>query len=251
VCKTNHDSSHLAGAERQKRNAHCFFLRRELLVGGRVQSPHVVEEAALPKQCRSRQGPADNLLGRCSQRYRHEPSRCLASCCGAHMQSRPQKKVARAYRIDGSIVLYRPAARSLFKTQGSLLRAERWWSMVFGAPLLVRALLRLVFLCRHWHKGPPITLRESIPPNLPGCRSVHGRQTYVTCLDCGQKFAYNSKTRRLVDFWGVHDAEALAGVRRRVLGFFLHLRGLVARVSRLNMRIPMNGVVRSLHRLGF
>jgi hypothetical protein len=51
----------------------------------------------------------------------------------------------------------------LFKAERSLLRAEPWWSMVFGAPLFVRALLRLVFLCPHWHKGPPITLRELIP----------------------------------------------------------------------------------------
>jgi hypothetical protein len=54
----------------------------------------------------------------------------------------------------------------------------------------------------------------------------------------------------MVDFWGVHDAEALAGVRRSVVGFFSPLRGLVARVSRLNMKIPMSEVVRPLHRLG-
>jgi hypothetical protein len=166
------------------------------------------------------------------------------------VQPQPQKKVARAYRIEGSIVLYRAAARSLFKAERSLLRAEPWWSMVFGAPLFLRTLLRLVFVCSHRHKGPPITLRESIPSNLPGCRSVYGRGTYITCLDCGQKFAYNHKTRRLVDFWGVHDAEALAGVRRRVDGFFSPLRGLAARVGRLNMRIPMSELVRSVHRLG-
>ena len=166
------------------------------------------------------------------------------------MQPQPQKKVARAYRIEGSIVLYRSAARSLFKAERSLLRAEPWWSMVFGAPLFLRTLLRLVFVCPHRHKGPPITLRESMPSNLPGCRSVYGRGTYITCLDCGQKFAYNHKTGRLVDFWGVHDAEALAGVRRRVNGFFSPLRGLAARVGRLNMRIPMSELVRSVHRLG-
>jgi hypothetical protein len=186
----------------------------------------------------------------CSQRNRHEPSLCLAFCCGAHVQPQPQKKVARAYRIDGSIVLYRSAARSLFKAEKSLLRAEPWWSMVFGAPLFVRALLRLVLVCPHWHKGPPITLRESIPSNLPGWRPVYGRETYITCLDCGQKFAYDYKTRRLVDFWGVHDAEALAGVRRSVVGFFSPLRGLVASVGRLTTRIPIGEVVRSLHRLG-
>ena len=166
------------------------------------------------------------------------------------MQPQPQKKVARAYRIEGSIVLYRSAARSLFKAERSLLRAEPWWSMVFGAPLFLRTLLRLVFACRHRHKGPPITLREPIPSNLSGCRPVYGRGTYITCLDCGQKFAYNSKTRRLVDFWGVHDAEALAGVRRRVDGFFSPLRGLAATVGRLNMRIPMSQLVRSVQRLG-
>jgi hypothetical protein len=166
------------------------------------------------------------------------------------VQPQPQIKIARVYRIEGSIVLYPLASRSLFKAERSLLRAESCWSMVFGALLFLRTLLRLVFLCPHWHKGPPITLRESIPSNLPGCRSVYGRGTYITCLDCGQKFAFNHKTRRLVDFWGVHDAEALAGVRRRVAGFFSPLRGLAARVGGLNMRIPMSELVRSVHRLG-
>jgi hypothetical protein len=165
-----------------------------------------------------------------------------------HLQ--PQKKVDRAYRIEGSIVLYRSAARSQFKAERSLLRAKPWWSMVFGAPLFLRTLLRLVFVCPHRHKSPPITLRESIPSNLPGCRSVNGRGTYITCLDCGQKFAYNHRTGQLVDFWGVHNTEALAGVRRSVDGFFSPLRGLAASVGRLNMRIPMSEVVRSVHRLG-
>ena len=166
------------------------------------------------------------------------------------MQPQLQKKVARGYRIEGSIVLYRSAARSPFKTERALVRAEPWWTMVFGAPLFLRTLLRLVFVCPHRHKSPPITLRESMPSNLPGCRSVYGRGTYITCLDCGQKFAYNYKTSRLVDFWGVHDAEALAEVRRRIDGFFSHLRGLAARVGRLNMRILMSQLVRSVHRLG-
>jgi len=166
------------------------------------------------------------------------------------VQPQLRKKLARAYRIEGSIVLYRSAARNPFKAERSLLRAEPWWNLVLGAPLFLRTLLRLVFLCPHWHKGPPITLRESIPSNLPGCRSVYGRGTYITCLDCGQKFAYNHKTRRLVDFWGVHNAEALAGVRRRVAGFFSPLRGLAERVGRLNMRIPMSELARSVHRLG-
>ena len=192
----------------------------------------------------------ESLLLQCSQRNRHEPSPGLTSFSGAHVQLQPQKKLAHAYRIDGSIVLYRKGVRNLFKTERSLLRAEPWWSMVFGAPLFVRALLRLVFLCPHWHKGPPITLRESIPSNLPGYRSVHGRETYITCLDCGQKFAYNYKSRRLVDFWGIHDAEALAEVRRSAVGFFSPLRGLVARGSRLNMKIPMSQLGRSVHRIG-
>jgi hypothetical protein len=166
------------------------------------------------------------------------------------VQPQPQKKVARAYRIEGSIVLYRSAARSQFKAETSLLRAEPSWSMLFGVPLFLGTLLRLVFVCRHRHKGPPITLREAIPSNLPKCRSAYGRGTYITCLDCGQKFAYDSKTRRLVDFWGVHDAEALAGVRRRVEGFFSPLRGLAARVGRPNIRIPMSQLVTSVHRLG-
>jgi hypothetical protein len=166
------------------------------------------------------------------------------------MQPQAQKKVARAYRIDGSIVLYRSAAKSQFKAERSRHRAEARSSMVFGVPLFLRTLLRLVFVCRHRHKGPPITLRESIPSNLPGCRSVYGRGTYITCLDCGQKFAFNHKTRRLVDFWGVHDAEALAGVRRRVIEFFSSLRGLAARLGRLKVRTPISEHVRSVPRLG-
>jgi hypothetical protein len=166
------------------------------------------------------------------------------------MQPQSQKKVARAYRIEGSIVLYRPAARIPFKAERSLLRAEPWWSTVFGVPLFLRTLFRLVFVCPHRHKGPPIALRESVPSNPARFRSADGRGTYVTCLDCGQRFVYNSKTRRLVNFWGVHDAEALAGVRRRVSRFFSPLRGLAARVRRLNIRIPMTELVRSVHRLG-
>jgi hypothetical protein len=147
-----------------------------------------------------------------------------------------EKKVARAYRIEGSLVLYPSAGRSPFTAERSRLPAEPWWSMVFGAPLFLRTLLRLVIVCPHRHKGPPIG--ESIPSNLPGCRSVYGRRSYITCLDCGQKFAYNHKTGRLVDFWGVHDAAALAGVRRRVVEFFSHFRRLAAMVSRPNMRTP-------------
>jgi hypothetical protein len=166
------------------------------------------------------------------------------------MQPQPQKKAARAVRIEGSIVLYRSAARSQFKAQRSFLRAEPWWNMVFGVPLFLRTLLRLVFVCLHRHKGPPVTLRESIPSNHSGSRPVYGRGSYIICLDCGQKFAYNHRTGRLVDFWGVHDAETLAGVRRRVAGFFSPLRGLAAMVGKLNMRILMSQRVRSVRRLG-
>ena len=166
------------------------------------------------------------------------------------MRPLSQKKVARAYRIKGSIVLYRSAARNQFKTERSLIRGEPWWNMLVAAPLFLRTLLHLVFLCPHRHKGPPITPREPIPSNLPGYRSVLGRGTYITCLDCGQKFAYNHKTRRMVDFWGIRDAAALAGVRRRVDEFLSPLRGLAAWVGRLNLRIPMGEFVRSLHHLG-
>jgi len=166
------------------------------------------------------------------------------------MQPQSQKKVSRAYRVEGSIVLDHSVSRSLFKAKKSPLRAEPRWRLVFGAPLLLRTLFRLVFVCPHRHRGPPITLRESIPSNLPRCRSVKGRGSYITCLDCGKKFAYNSKTGRLVDFWGVHDTKTLAGVRRRVDGFFSLLRSLAARVARMNMRVPISELVRSEHRLG-
>jgi hypothetical protein len=165
------------------------------------------------------------------------------------VQPQAQKKVARAYRIEGAIVLYRSAARSLFKAERSLLRAEPWWNMVLGVPLFLRTLFRLVFVCRHRHRGPPITLRESIPSHLPGCGPLYGRGTYITCLDCGLKFAYNQKTRSLTDFWGVHDAEALARVRRKVDGFLSPLRGLAVTLGRLNMRISSQ-LNRSVHRLG-
>jgi hypothetical protein len=160
------------------------------------------------------------------------------------MQHQPQKKVARAHRIEGSILLYRSATRSLFKMERS--RVQPWWSMVFGVPLFLGTLLRLAFVCSHRHKGPPITLHESIPSNLLGYRSFSGRGTYVTCLDCGQKFAYSRETRRLVDFWGVHNAEALAGIRRRVEGFLSPFRDLAAKISQLvrpgqRRRILMKG----------
>ena len=165
------------------------------------------------------------------------------------MQVQPQqKKVARAQRIEGAIMLYRPAARNQFKAERSLRRVEPWWSMVLGAPLFLRTLFRLVFVCRHQHKSPPMTLREAIPSDLPGYGLLYGRGTYITCLDCGQKFEYNHKTRRLVDFWGVRDAEAVARVRRRIEGLSSPLRGLAAGLGRVNMRISsqLDRSVRSL-----
>jgi len=156
---------------------------------------------------------------------------------------------APACRSERSVARYGLAPSSLPKAERSLLSAEPGWSMVFAVPLFLRTLLRLVFLCPHRHKGPPITPRVPIPSNLPGCRSVFGRETYITCLDCGQKFAYNHKTRRLVDFWGVRDAEALARVRRRVDGFFLPLRRLAARIDTLNMTVSLSGLARSMLRI--
>ena len=193
-------------------------------------------------------GPSARSMYTTGQTRAFAATRLLAEAFTVQPQS--PKKVARAYRIEGSIVLYRAPVRSRFKAERSLLRAESWWSVVFGAPLFLRALLRLVFVCPHRHKGPPITMRESIPSSLPGCRSVYGRRTYITCLDCGQKFVYNQKTRRLADFWGVHDAAELAGVRRRVDEFFSPLRGLAARVGRLDMRILASQFVASMHRFG-
>ena len=156
---------------------------------------------------------------------------------------------APACRSERSVARYRFARRSLPKAERSLLSAEPRWSMVFAAPLFLRTLLRLVFLCPHRHKGPPLTLRQTMPSNLSGCLSACGRETYVTCLDCGQRFAFDLKTRRLVDFWGVRDAEALAGVRRRVNRFFLPLRRLAARIDTLNMTVSMSGLGKSMLRI--
>ena len=191
-----------------------------------------------------------DMFHQCPQRNRHESWPRLASSRGVHMQPQAQKKLARADRIQGSIVLYRPAARSQSNTQRPLSRGERWWNMVFGVPLFLRTLFRLVFVCLHRHRGPPITPRVAVPSNLLGRRTVFGRETYIVCLDCGKKFAYNYKTRQLVDFWGVHDAEALAGFRRRVDEFFSPLQSLAAQAGRLNVRNSMGELVQSLHPLG-
>lgn len=162
------------------------------------------------------------------------------------MQPLPQKKVAQAYRVGGAIVLYRLAARSPSIKEGPLLRPKPWWNVVFALPLFLRTLLRLIFLCRHRHKGPPITPRDPYSSRLPAGQSFRYLGTYVTCLDCGQKFAYNHKTMRLVDFWGTHDAEALAGIRRKFDGVFSPFRDLVASVGTLNMGIPMDVLFRSV-----
>ena len=159
------------------------------------------------------------------------------------MQPQGQKKVARGYRIEGSIVMYRSAARSQFKAERTLIRPEPRWTMVFGVPLFVRTVLRLVFVCFHRHKSPPLRLRGSAI-SQPGFRSAGGLATYITCLDCGQKFAYNHKTRRFVDFWGIRDTEALEAVRRRVEGLFAPLGGLAARVGG-NARMLVSQLVRS------
>lgn len=120
---------------------------------------------------------------------------------------------------------------------------------MLAAPLFLRTLLRLVFLCPHRHKGPPITLRQTVPSCRFGRLSAYRRETYVTCLDCGQRFAWDQKTRRLADFWGVHDPQALAGVRRRLDGLFLPLRRLAPSVGTLNIRISMGGLARSTLRI--
>ena len=228
----------------------CRSRSRSAATSDRYEKAALRANGFLPEPQQGSIAASRQLLRQCSQRNRHESSPRLACCWGAHVQHQSQKKVARAYRIDGSIVLYLSIARTLFKAERSPLRAEPWWSMVFGAPLFLRTLLRLVFVCPHWHRGPPITLRERTPSNLSGCRSVYGRGAYITCLHCGQKFAFNHKTRRLVDFWGIHDPEALARVRRRLDGFFSPLRGLAARVGRLNMRISISELVSSVRRLG-
>jgi len=160
-----------------------------------------------------------------------------------------RKMAAPAYRSEGSGVRHSFAPRSRPKPERSLFSTEHRWSVVFAAPLFLRTLLRLVFLCPHRHKGPPITPRQAIPSKLFGSLSIYKRETYVTCLDCGQRFAYDHKTRRLADFWGVHDAEALARVRRRLDGFFLPLRRLAAGIDTLKMTVSMSGLARSVRRI--
>ena len=165
------------------------------------------------------------------------------------MQAQPQKKRARAYRIEGSLVLYRLAARRQFKAERSLASGEPWWGVFLGVSLFLWTVLRLIIACSHRHKGPPITVRGVIPSNLHG-RFDYARGTYITCLDCGQKFAYDYKTRRLVDYWGIHDPVARAGIRRKIAEFFSAFRGLATRFGRVKTRNPMSEPARSMHRPG-
>jgi len=160
------------------------------------------------------------------------------------MRPQSQKKTVRADRIAGSIVLYRSAARSQIKAQTSLSRAGPWWNVVLGVPLFLRTLFRLVFVCLHRHKGPPVALRESIPPSFSASQPVYARGSYVTCLDCGHKFAYNHRTGQFVDFWGIHDSEALAGVRQGIAGIFSPFRNLAAKIGKSHITIPRAWSVR-------
>jgi hypothetical protein len=189
---------------------------------------------------------ANNSPRQCSQGNRQGFSPHLTFRQSVHMKPQPQKKLARAYRIRGSIVLYRSAPKSPFKSERAPPRAKPWWTFIVGIPLFLRSLFRLVYVCPHRHMGPPITSREAIPSNLRGYRSVVGQGTYITCLDCGQRFAYNSATRRLVDFWGVHNEEALEGVRHRIVDFFSPLRGLAKKAGSLNIKTPISRFVRSV-----
>ena len=165
------------------------------------------------------------------------------------MQAQIQKKRGRADRFEGSLILYRLAARRQFKAERSPVSNEPWWGVLLGVPLFLRTLLRLVIACSHRHKGPPITVRGAVPSNLRG-RYDYERGTYITCLDCGKKFAYDHKARRLVDYWGVHDAEARAGLRRQVAELFLPVRGFAAKFGGNNMRNLMSSLGWSMHRPG-
>lgn len=95
-----------------------------------------------------------------------------------------------------------------------------------------------------------MTPREATPSSQAGGSAAYGRGTYVACLDCGQKFAYDCMTRRLVDFWGIHDTEALAGVRRRVDEFLSPLQNLARSMGRLKWKVPMGQFVGSVRRMG-
>jgi hypothetical protein len=165
------------------------------------------------------------------------------------VQAPPQKKRARAYRIEGSLLLYRSAARRQLKAERLLVREEPWWGVFLGLPLFLKTLLRMIIACAHRHKGPPITVREAAPSNLRS-RFDHARGTYITCLDCGKKFAYDHKARRMIDYWGIHDPEARAEVQRKIAEFILPLQVFAARFGGNGMRNSMRELARSVHRLG-
>jgi len=135
------------------------------------------------------------------------------------------KKVSRAYRIEGVLVLYPSVARSLFTAQRPTLCSELLWSTVFGVPLVLRALLRLVLVCPHLHKGASDRRVNPIQPSrMPTCLWL---TVLHHLLGLRPKVRLQPRNRPAVDFWGVHDAEALAGVRRRVVEFFSPLPSLL------------------------
>jgi hypothetical protein len=53
----------------------------------------------------------------------------------------------------------------------------------------------------------------------------------------------------VVDFWGIHDAKARAGLRGKFDGLFSPFRYLAASVGTLTMGILMTELVRSVQRL--
>jgi hypothetical protein len=86
------------------------------------------------------------------------------------MQPQTQKKVVRADRIEGSIDLYRSAARSQFNAQKPLSRVEPWWNVVFAVPFFLRTVLRLVFVCHHWHGLSYGRGKSDTPGNVRSCK---------------------------------------------------------------------------------
>ena len=164
------------------------------------------------------------------------------------MQPQAQRTVVRVHRIEGSIVLYRSPKRSLYNAEKPTPRADHWLNPVLAASLFIRTVLRLVFVCPHLHKGPPITLRKPFPGSQLGSGPASGRRTYITCLDCGQQFTFDHKTRRLADFWGTHDSEALARARWRVVRLFSPIRRLVARHGRTDINFLVAGMIKPVKR---
>ncbi len=168
----------------------------------------------------------------------------------AQMMTEQTCRSTRSTARDG-----RRAGENLPRAVRALLRAGLWCT-VLRVALVLRTLLRLAIACPHWHKSRPLTPREVISPDVPGGRTVSTRETYVTCLDCGQRFIYDWETMRLVDFWGVDNSEALALARRRFDGLSSDIRDLAAGytvgilptsrwpvslwLNRLNMRISIH-----------